>query len=55
MDWNLLLMMAGLAIVGLFIGVRLSSKVPEKALKKGFGYFVLVMGAIVLFDQLRSL
>lgn len=55
MDWRLLLTMAAIAIIGLFLGVRLSSKVPEKALKKGFGYFVLFMGAIVLFDQLRSL
>lgn len=55
MDWNLLLTMAGIAIVGLFIGVKLSNKVPERALKKGFGYFVLMMGTIVLLDQLRNL
>lgn len=50
-DWQLLFTVAGIAIVGLFIGMSLSKKVSEKALKKGFGYFVLIMGAFILYDQ----
>lgn len=54
-DWKLLLSVSGIAIVGLFLGMALSKKVSEKTLKTGFGYFVLIMGAIVLFDQLKKL
>lgn len=54
-DWQLLFTVAGIAIAGLFIGMTLSKKVSEKSLKKGFGYFVLIMGAFILFDQLKKL
>lgn len=53
-DWKLLFILATIAIVGLFFGTALSKKVSEKTLKKGFGYFVLIMGAFVLFDQMKK-
>ncbi len=53
-DWQLLLTLSGIAALGLFIGVALSKKVSDQSLKKGFGYFVLVMGLFVLVDQLRK-
>ena len=52
MDWTLMLTIAGIAVVGLLIGAQFSKKVPETTLKKGFGYFVLVMGVFILLDQL---
>ena len=54
-DWKLLLTISAIAIVGLFVGMALSKKVSEKALKKGFGIFVLVMGTIILIDQLSKM
>lgn len=54
-EWALLIKIALIAIVGLFAGVSLSSKVSERALKKGFGIFVLVMGSFILVDQIRKL
>lgn len=54
-DWKLLLTVSSIAIVGLFIGMSLSKKVSEKALKKGFGYFVLIMGAFILYDQIKKM
>jgi uncharacterized protein len=54
-DWTLLAVISAIAVVGLFVGMSLSSRVSEKALKKGFGYFVLVMGVMILFDQLSKL
>ncbi|MDZ4083145.1 MAG: sulfite exporter TauE/SafE family protein [Bdellovibrionales bacterium] len=54
-DWKLMLTVAAIAIVGLFIGMNLSKKVSETALKKGFGYFVLIMGAFILFDQIKRM
>jgi uncharacterized membrane protein YfcA len=53
-DWLFLLQIAGIAIVGLFLGAKLKSKLPEHTLKKGFGWFVLIMGMIVLIDQLSA-
>lgn len=54
-DWALMLTIAAIAIVGLIVGMFFSSKIPEKTLKKGFGYFVLIMGAFILFDQIQKL
>jgi hypothetical protein len=54
-DWTLLFSIAGIAIIGLFVGMKLTKKVSESALKKGFGYFVLVMGAFILIDQVKKM
>ena len=54
-DWALLFQIAVIAIAGLFIGVKVSDKISEKLLKKGFGFFVLIMGSVILFDQLRKM
>ncbi|WP_092895328.1 sulfite exporter TauE/SafE family protein [Algoriphagus aquimarinus] len=54
-DWHMLLIFTGLSIVGIFIGSSLSKKINEKALKKGFGWFVLVMGIYIIFKELISM
>jgi uncharacterized membrane protein YfcA len=54
-DWKLLLIISGIAVVGLVGGMLLSRKLSEAALKKGFGYFVLIMGCFVLGDQILKL
>lgn len=52
MDWTLLLSVTGLAIAGIFIGNALSKKVSSDKLKKGFGWFVLVMGIYIIVKEL---
>lgn len=52
MDWTLLLSVTGLAIAGIFIGNALSKKVSATSLKKGFGWFVLVMGIYIIIKEL---
>lgn len=52
MDWTLLGIVTALAIVGIFIGNRLSHKVDGDKLKKAFGWFVLVMGIYILVKEL---
>lgn len=54
-DWKLLFSVSGIAIIGLFIGMMLSTKISEKTLKKGFGFFVLFMGTFILFDQIKKM
>ncbi len=51
-DWTLLGTVTTLAIVGIFIGNRLSRSVDGEKLKKGFGWFVLVMGIYILVKEL---
>jgi len=54
-DWALLLQVSGIALIGIFLGMAAAKKVDEKILKKGFGYFVLIMGTFILIDQLQKL
>lgn len=51
MDWTLLLSVTGLAIAGIFVGNLLSKKVSADGLKKGFGWFVLVMGVYIIAKE----
>lgn len=51
MDWKLLLIFAGLSIIGFFIGNRLSKKISGEKLKTGFGYFVLAMAIYILIKE----
>lgn len=50
-DWLFLLKTTVIAISGIFIGGALSKKVPGDKLKKGFGWFVLVMGIYILVKE----
>jgi uncharacterized membrane protein YfcA len=52
MDWTLLSVVTALAVVGIFVGNQLSKKVDGAALKKGFGWFVLVMGIYIIIKEL---
>ncbi len=51
-DWKLLIIVTTLAIAGIFIGNALSKKVSGEKLKKGFGWFVLVMGVYIIVKEL---
>ena len=51
-DWTLLGIVTSLAIAGIFIGNRLSRSVDGAKLKRGFGWFVLVMGIYILVKEL---
>ncbi|HSE72096.1 MAG TPA: sulfite exporter TauE/SafE family protein [Nocardioidaceae bacterium] len=51
LDWGLTLGVTVAAIVGSLVGGRLVGLVPEVALRKAFGWFVLAMGAFVLVQQ----
>ncbi len=48
---NLLLSITVLAIAGIFIGNAMGNKIAADKLKKGFGWFVLVMGIYIIFRE----
>jgi uncharacterized membrane protein YfcA len=52
MDWTLLSSVTALAIIGIFAGNLLSKRVSADSLKKGFGWFVLVMGLYIIIKEL---
>ena len=54
-EWALLLKIAAIGIFGIVIGQFYSSRVNEKSLKRGFGYFVLVIGSFVILDQILKM
>lgn len=51
LDWPIVLAFTGTAIAGSFLGVALAGRIPERALRRGFGIFVLIMGAFVLIQE----
>jgi len=52
MNWPFLLSITALAIFGILIGNKLSRKIPQRTLRKSFGWFVLAMGCWILFKEL---
>jgi uncharacterized membrane protein YfcA len=50
-DWSFLSKIVLLATLGIIIGNYLNKKMEGAKLKKGFGYFVLVMSLIILIEQ----
>lgn len=51
-DWPFLLIFTGLSIAGIWLGVYLNKFIDGKKLKKGFGWFVLVMGIYIILSEL---
>lgn len=53
MNWSFLASTTGLALVGIFVGSYAARFVSASKLKPGFGWFVFLMGAYILFQQWR--
>ncbi|MCB0457028.1 MAG: sulfite exporter TauE/SafE family protein [Flavobacteriaceae bacterium] len=50
-DWNFLLAFTLISVIGIFIGVWLNKFIDGQKLKKGFGWFVLIMGVYIIFKE----
>jgi uncharacterized membrane protein YfcA len=55
LDWNFLLPFTGLSIVGIFVGMYLARFVAPDRLKKGFGWFVLLVACYMILKELSTL
>lgn len=51
-EWKLVILITAIAIVGIFIGGYFNQKINSEKLKKGFGWFVLVMGIYIIVKEL---
>lgn len=52
MEWEFLFTITGLAIAGILIGNKLHTKISAGRLRKTFGWFILVMGILILAKEL---
>lgn len=50
-NWNLLVVFTFIGIVGSFLGGKASQFIPQQKLKRGFGYFLIVMGVYILYTN----
>lgn len=50
-NWKFISMISTIAIAGVFIGSHFSQKINGNNLKKGFGWFVLVMGIFIIIKE----
>jgi uncharacterized membrane protein YfcA len=53
-DWLFLLSFTGISVIGIFIGIYVSNFIEGKKLKKGFGWFVLIMGIYIIYKELSK-
>lgn len=51
-DYQLLLTVTSIAVVGMFIGTQLSKKIDGAKLKPAFGWFVLLMGLYIIGKEI---
>ena len=51
MNWIFLVKITTIATAGIFVGALIGKKMAGDKLKKGFGWFVLVMGICILFKE----
>jgi uncharacterized membrane protein YfcA len=54
LDWTLTLVVTAAAVAGSLVGGRLVGRIAPDLLRRGFGWFVLGMGALVLAEQLPA-
>ncbi len=53
-EWKFLLIFTGISIAGIFLGIFLNRFIPGRNLKKGFGWFVLLMGIYIIWKEITS-
>jgi len=52
--WNLVLLFAVLGILGGLLGNRIAVRLPQYALRRGFAGFLVLMGVIILWQNLTK-
>lgn len=50
-NWTIILIFTLMSIIGIFVGSKLADKIPGNSLKKGFGWFILVMGIYIIVKE----
>jgi uncharacterized membrane protein YfcA len=53
--WDLLLIFSAIGIVGSFVGGKVGAYVPQEELKRGFAVFLVLMGVVILVQNVASM
>lgn len=51
-EWEFLLLFTAFSVAGIFLGIYINKFIDGAKLKKGFGWFVLVMGVYIVLKEL---
>lgn len=51
-DWSVIGLFTGVGIVGSFVGTRIGRKLPQAALKRGFGAILVPMALFIIWSSL---
>lgn len=51
-EWGFLLLFTSFSVVGIFLGIYINKFIDGAKLKKGFGWFVLIMGIYIVAKEL---
>ncbi|HZI52964.1 MAG TPA: sulfite exporter TauE/SafE family protein, partial [Chitinophagaceae bacterium] len=51
-DWQFILIVSAIAIAGIFIGGYFNQKMNSEKLKKGFGWFVLIVAVYIIIKEI---
>jgi hypothetical protein len=54
-DWKFLTIITLISVSGIFTGGFLSKKIEGEKLRKGFGWFVLIMGVYILVTEIAAI
>jgi uncharacterized protein len=54
-QWGFILFFTAISVVGIFIGSWLSTKIAAGHLRKGFGWFVVIMAVYIIARELLSI
>lgn len=55
LDWQVIALFSIIGVIGGWLGHKISSKVNQEQLKKGFAIFLILMGAFILYKNLPGL
>jgi uncharacterized protein len=55
LDWKIIISVSVIGIIGSFLGSYFGGKISQDKLKKGFGYFLILMGIWILYKNLPKL
>ena len=50
-DWNFLLLFSAISVLGIYVGQYYNNRVPDDQLKKGFGFFVIMLSIIIFITE----
>jgi uncharacterized protein len=53
--WLFLGAFTSISVLGIVVGTRLSRHVPAASLRRAFGFFLIVMGALILYENASAL